>query len=229
MNKPAQLALDLGHRPALSHDDFLTAACNQDAAAWLTRWPEWPASTVVLYGPAGCGKTHLLTIWQRRADALVITPEALPTIDPPSIVEASRAVAIDDVDRAFQGPEAGILLHLYNLVQEAEGWLLLTGRTPPSAWTISPPDLASRLKAAVTVPIHEPDDSLLAALLVKQFADRQLSVSPQVIRYLSRRLDRSFAAARQIVAALDYASLAEHREVTQALAAAVLARRDAAE
>lgn len=229
MNKPAQLAFDLGYQPALSNDDFLTADCNSDAAAWLAHWPEWPARTLVLYGPTGCGKTHLLTIWRRRADALVITPEALPGIDPPAVIEASRAVAIDDVDRAFRGPESGVLLHLYNLVQESQGWLLLTGRTPPSAWPISPPDLASRLRAAVSVPIREPDESLLAALLVKQFADRQLAVSPEVIRYLSTRLDRSFAAVRQVVAALDYASLAEHREVSRSLAASVLAQRDAAE
>lgn len=229
MNSPTQLPLDLSYEPAFSHDDFLTADCNRDAAAWLGHWPDWPVRTLVLYGPAGCGKTHLLTIWQRRAGALLITPEALPAIDPPAVAEASRAVAIDDVDRAFCGPESGILLHLYNLMQEDQGWLLLTGRTPPSFWPVSPPDLASRLKAAVSVPIREPDDSMLAALLVKQFADRQLAVSPEVIRYLSTRLDRSFAAVQQVVAALDYASLAEQRQVTKALAASVLAQRDAAE
>ena len=226
---PAQLALDLGHRPAFGHDEFLTAACNREAAAWVARWPDWPARTVVLCGPDGCGKTHLLSIWQRRARARMLTPGALPVIDPPSVVDANPAVAIDDVDRAFAGSGPGALLHLYNLVHEAQGWLLLTGRTPPSAWPISPPDLASRLRAAVVVPIHQPDDALLEAVLVKQFADRQLTVAPDVIRFLCNHLDRSFAAIRAAVAALDYASLAEKRIVSRQLATEVLALRNAAE
>ena len=229
MRAPVQLPLDFGWDAALDHDEFLTAACNQEAAAWLTNWPDWLARTIVLYGPAGCGKTHLLSIWKRRADALLLTPEDLPALDPPAAITTSRAVAIDDVDRAFSGSGPGALLHLYNLVHEAKGWLLMTGRSPPSAWHITSPDLASRLRAALAVPIGEPDETLLAALLVKQFADRQLSVTPEVIRFLSTRIERSFAAVRTVVADLDRASMSRKQVIGRKLAASVLATGDAGE
>jgi chromosomal replication initiation ATPase DnaA len=70
--------------------------------------------------------------------------------------------------------------------------------------------------------LEAPDDALLEALLVKLFADRQLAVGEELLRYLLARMERSFAAARALVAALDRAALAEGRAVTIPLARRVL-------
>jgi chromosomal replication initiation ATPase DnaA len=59
--------------------------------------------------------------------------------------------------------------------------------------------------------------------MVKLFADRQLAVDTTVIDYLASRMERSIAAARQLVAALDRASLAAGRRITRPVAADVLA------
>ena len=67
-----------------------------------------------------------------------------------------------------------------------------------------------------------PDDALLAAVLVKLFADRQLLIGEEVIAYLLSHLERSVTAAERAVAALDRAALAAHRRVTVPLARAVL-------
>jgi len=75
------------------------------------------------------------------------------------------------------------------------------------------------------VALAAPDDALLGAVLVKLFADRQLVVSEEVIAYLLVHLERTFAAARRIVAALDRAALAARRRVTVPLAREVLAGR----
>ena len=85
-------------------------------------------------------------------------------------------------------------------------------------------DLRSRLNAAPAVEITAPDDDLLEALLMKQFADRQLRVEAEVIAYLAPRMDRTFRAARDIVAAIDAEALARRRNVTVPLAREVLAR-----
>ena len=73
--------------------------------------------------------------------------------------------------------------------------------------------------------LEPPDDALLAAVLVKLFADRQLAVAPDLIQYLLARIDRSFAAAEAVVAALDRAGLARHRPITARLARRRAARR----
>jgi chromosomal replication initiation ATPase DnaA len=83
-------------------------------------------------------------------------------------------------------------------------------------------DLRSRLAALPAVGIGAPDDTLIEAVMVKQFSDRQLRVTPDVIAYLVPRLERSLATIRTVVAALDAAALAEHRAVTVPLARQVL-------
>ena len=84
------------------------------------------------------------------------------------------------------------------------------------------PDLASRLRALPVVTLAAPDDAMLRAVLVKLFADRQLAVDDGLIGFLMVRIERSFAAARSIVAALDREALRRQRPVTRALAGEIL-------
>jgi chromosomal replication initiation ATPase DnaA len=72
------------------------------------------------------------------------------------------------------------------------------------------------------VELLAPDDGLIAAVLAKQFDDRQLRVAADVVDYLVPRMERSFAAIAEVVAALDTLSLAERRDITVPLARRVL-------
>ena len=210
-----QLLLGFEHRAASGIEDFMPAPGNRDALAWLARWPDWPAPALVLYGPPGCGKSHLARIWAARSGAGLLDPAALPE----AALEPPRAALLDPAEPL--GDEVA-LLQLYNRLREQGGHLLLVARRPAAAWRIGLPDLASRLRAAPAVAIGAPDDALLAALLVKLCDDRQLAVSDGVIGYLVRHMERSFAAARAVVEALDRHSLRDRRPVTVALARAVL-------
>ena len=215
----AQLALDLARRPALCRDDFLVAPCNSDAVAWLDRWPRWPGRGLVVHGPAGCGKTHLAHVFRAHSGAGVARA---------SEVAAAGAYArpadlvVEDVD---SGVDAQGLLHTYNAAVERGGSLLMTSRRPPRSWDVDLPDLRSRVNALGAVAVGPPDDALLAAVLVKLLADRQLRVETAVVTYLVRHMERSFRAARDIVAALDARSLADRREITVPLARRILALR----
>ena len=112
--------------------------------------------------------------------------------------------------------------HLHVLLARTGGVLLLTAAAPPRDWGLTLPDLMSRMQAAPVTRIEPPDDALLSAVLVKLFADRQLAVAPNLIPYLVARMPRSVGAARELVAALDAAALAEGRPVTRSLAAGLL-------
>jgi chromosomal replication initiation ATPase DnaA len=213
-----QLALPLSHRTALGRADFLVSACNTAALGWLERWPDWPASALVLHGPAGSGKSHLAELWRARTGGMLVAGDRLGGRDPADLAR-SRAVAIDDAEAA---PERA-LLHLYNCCGEAGATLLIVTRRAPSVWPVALPDLASRLRAAPDVAIGLPDDALLAALMVKHFADRQLPVAPAVIAFLVRRMERSFAAAAALAERIDRLALATRGPVTLVLARHALA------
>jgi len=214
-----QLPLDLPHRPALGMEDFLVAGCNRAAVALVDRWPDWPAPLAVITGPEGSGKTHLAHVWQAKSGAKPVP--GLAGLDPGALAPGF-ALVVEDVAAPLGAESERALFHLYNLAGEAGGHVLLTAREPPARWTVALPDLASRLTAAPTAAIGAPDDALLAAVLVKLFADRQIKIGTDVVTYLLARMERSFAAARTLAAALDRAALASGRKVSVALARTVL-------
>ncbi len=230
MSRPVQLPLPLEHRPALGMEDFLMAPCNQAAVAWLDRWPRWPVPALTVHGPPGCGKTHLAHVWQARSGARVLRPSMLAGARAPALVGDVRACVIDPRGGADDGwpdhLDEPALLHLFNLLAEAGGHLLLIAPSPPARWRLRLPDLRSRLRAAPAVAVGRPDDAVIAAVLVKLFADRQLPVGAEVVGYLGNRIERSFDAVRRVVAALDSAALAARRRVTVPLAREALATLD---
>ena len=203
-----QLAFDLPAAESYSAADFYPSPANAAALLAIQSQPR-----LLLIGPPGSGKTHLTHIWaashQARIVSLTALPDALPTLTP------SAAIAIDAADLS---PDEPALFHLFNL---SHAPLLLTASTPPRDWSLLP-DLQSRLQTLPTAQLFPPDDALLSAVLIKLFADRQISVPPNLIPYLTSRMTRSIAAARALVATLDATALAKSRPITRAFAAGVL-------
>lgn len=208
--------------PTYAREDFVVADGNREALAWIDRWPDWPSPALSLNGPAGCGKTHLGRIWAARSGAIAMTGadlDGMSVADLTSLAATSPAIVIERAERA---PERG-LFHLYNLVRERGGHMLLISDEPPARWSIALPDLASRLRAAPAVAVAPPDDELLGSIILKQLADRQLHAGAGVVQYLVSHMERSADAARRVVAALDGRALIERREIDRRLAMDVLA------
>lgn len=214
-----QLALDLRHRAAMGREDFLVSPSNAEAVAWIDRWPDWPGPALVIVGPPGCGKTHLGHVWRQRAEAAPFDPTL------PATEQAQRPVFVDDAD-APPSPDQPHrdedLFHLFNAAAAAGVSLLVATRTPPAQWDGRLPDLKSRLAAAPNIVIQAPDTPLIAAVMVKMFADEQMDVGADVLEYMVNRMERSFGAARSLVRQLNNASLATRRGITIPLAREIL-------
>lgn len=205
MAKPEQIPLSFPVVPAMGRADFLSSSANLTALTRIEAWPNWPHPVLVLHGGRSAGKTHLASIWLERCQN-----------DP-------RCQLVDDFDerlgtRASEEP----LFHLYNRVVAERGFLLLTATRPPVQLDFALPDLASRLRACPSIGIEPPDDALLSALVVKLFADRKLSIEPEVLAYIVSRVDRQFAAVRELVAKADALALAQHRAITLPLVRSLL-------
>lgn len=219
MPAPTQLSLALAHTPSHRREDFVAGPSNVAALRMIERWPDWPSPLVLLSGPTGSGKTHLVHIWAAQSGAEIVRARDLAEERVPSI-EAAGAVAIEDVDG--EAVPQQVLFHLINRVGEGGGSLLLTSRDPSDAWKVSLPDLRSRLRLAAPVALGPPDDALLRTVLVKLFTDRQLLVEKPVIDYLLSRMERSLSAAIALVEALDGEALAAGRRITRPMAAGIL-------
>ena len=215
ISPPRQLALALSHAESLAREDFLSGPSNTDALALIDSWPDWPANAVVLVGPEGSGKTHLATIWAAAAGARVISAHALDEGGLRSALATGALV----VENAAAAADERALFHLINLAREENAYLLFAARTVPAAWPVAIADVASRLRAMPVLTLQAPDDAMLRAVIVKLAADRQLKLDETVVSYLSTHIERSFAAARSAVIALDNEALRLNRPPSRALAA----------
>ncbi|MEW9918838.1 chromosomal replication initiator DnaA [Marimonas sp. MJW-29] len=216
-----QLGFDLPSRTALGRDAFFVSPANAVALAMIDGWESWAGGKLVLTGPESAGKTHLAHVWAEMSGARIVAARDLTEAEVPAL--ARGHVAVEDVPQIAGDPQAETaLFHLHNLVLAEGHRILFTGEASVAQWGLSLPDLKSRLQGTTAAVLEAPDDALLSALLVKLFADRQLSPKPEVIPYLVGRMDRSFAGAIALVERLDAASLAQKRPITRQLAAQVL-------
>ena len=220
--QPRQLAFALPHAESLTRDNFLEGPANGAGLALIESWPDWPNRIMLLVGPEGSGKSHLAAIWAEQAGARSIPAHALTPNAVPGAL-ATGALVVEDLKSGDFDERA--MFHLINLAREDEASILMTARLAPASFEVELRDLRSRLRAVPSVPLLAPDDLLFRSLIVKFCADRQLSIDETVVSYLTSRIERSYAAARQAVDLLDTEALRLGRPVTRALAAELL--RDA--
>jgi chromosomal replication initiation ATPase DnaA len=206
-----QLPLPFGEGPGFAAEDFVAGPSNELARKWLEKPESWTAGRLVLWGDAGCGKSHLLHIWARAHGAVIYDGLALraPTAAPETYL------AIDDADAVT---DEAVLLHLLNAAAEAGRKVLLTARTPPARQDFRIPDLASRLRGSLAVAILPPDEPMLEALLTRLIAERQLALRLEVRNFLMSRLPRSPAALREAIARLERAAAAGLKPTRAAVA-----------
>lgn len=223
-----QTVLNLPARPLTGRGDFLVTSSNAEAVGMIDSLPNG-FSGAIIYGENGSGKTHMSHLFAeavrlKEQKKTVFAEAASLSVD---ILEhwlkESPFLVLENV-RAPVDERA--LFHLINSIKGMGGFLFMTSEMPPLQWNLALPDLITRLKAMPCVAITAPDEMLMRAVLVKQFADRQLSVAPEVIEYLLKNMERSFSAAAFVTKQADELSLAEKRPVTIPLVKQVLAELD---
>ncbi|MGH1417772.1 MAG: hypothetical protein ACRBCJ_02835 [Hyphomicrobiaceae bacterium] len=218
---PRQLILDLPHRSAFGAEDFFVSQSNSAAVKLIDQWPNWQHWAAVVSGPPGAGKSHLASVWRQRSNAMTIAATDLTENAVEGLLEQG-ALCVEDLDRGIG--EQTVLFHLLNVARERKLSILLTARAAPGELDISLPDLRSRLRALPLVKIQAPDESLLKAVLVKLFSDRQLIVDPQLIDFMAARMERTMDGATTLVSEIDKLALAMRRRVTRTLALEALNR-----
>ncbi len=214
------MPLAFTHATSYERQDFINGGTNNAALAFVEAWPGWPSRAGALWGPEGSGKTHLARIWARAASAEILDPATF-SHETVANLAPGGAWLIDDAD----GLEDTVgLFHLLNFVNQSGGSLLLTGRAAPQTWARGLPDLRSRLAGLPGAALAAPDEALLARVMLKLFADRQLKDPEGLIPYLVVRMERSFAVAERLVAAIDSLALQQKRNISVEIGAEALAR-----
>jgi len=219
MRKLLQTAFDFSHPSYMDKEDFIVAKCNEDAFKSIEAWPNWLYFAMYLYGPKGCGKSHLANLFAQKIQQTdphifrVYSIEA-QTVDrylPENIFIESPCLVVENLNKNINN-EA--LFHLYNYYRDHGGYILFISTAAPAHLKFELADLQSRMNAVPAVEIKQPDDEMLTMLLLKLFNDHQLKVSPEVLHYAVSNMTRSFDYAQKLVKEADRVSLIKKSAIT---------------
>ncbi len=216
-----QLAFDITLPPNYTEEDFLVAKSNHSAWAALQQWDNQRESIALIRGPKSCGKTHLAHIWANRNNGRIIDGESLKAeISPEAFFQHTAAIVIDDCENMVN---ESMLFHLLNFTKNHPHFRVLLTAKQSACWDgFTLPDLRSRMQALAQTQINEPDDTLLTALMVKSFQDKQIEISLSSLGYLLPRIERSFDGLKRIIDALDKHAIAKKKPITRSLIQEVL-------
>lgn len=197
----SQIALPLEQNPSPDQDGYLVTAANAEVHRHLQHWRDWPHHTLILTGPAASGKTTMAAAFETDSGGLCL----------------DDACEYEDVE----------IFHLWNRANNEHKPLLLVSAKPVAQWGVSLPDLQSRLAASLHLEIGAPDQAMIDGLFQKYFAMRGLTISEEALRYLEKRMVRTYAMVRQLAQKMDALAIESKKPVNLAIAKAALGFFDA--
>lgn len=210
-----QLTLDLrGDAPPVLEN--FVAASNADLLASL--YEAVPVAEVpqhiFLWGDAGSGRSHLLraTVAMAREAGRPAHLLAAADVDDSLPETADALLAIDDVDQL--APDAQIaLFNAFNRARSNSQSLLLSGPAAPLALRLRE-DLRTRIGQSLIYEVQPLDDASRAAILATLAERRGLRLADEVVDFLLRHGRRELSSLRNVLDALDAASLERKRPIT---------------
>lgn len=235
---PRQFALDIGHTPAPSLNNFLTGANLALHSTLQTLVKSWETKSQTIendnalnkrwiywWGSEGSGRTHLLDALGNSAKQLGLEYFSLSPSEPVSWVRleeklpelsASDQVSVitaDDVDRLDERQVAS-LFRILNEIQASKGiHIFMAGNAAPGALSLRE-DLRTRLGWGLVFQTHLLDDDEKIQALEQAAQARGLVLSPDVLPWLLNRFYRDMPNLMALIDALDAYSLETKRAVT---------------
>lgn len=235
---PRQFALDIGHTPEPSLNNYLIGAnlvlhstLQNLVRSWEIKSPrdlhENPLNNRWIYwwGSQGSGRTHLLNAVGNYARKMGLEYFSLGPHEPISWVQLEEklttlsasdsisVITVDDVDRLDERQLAS-LFRILNEIQASKGiHIFMAGNAAPGSLDLRE-DLRTRLGWGLVFQTHLLDDDEKIQALAQAAQARGLVLSPDVLPWLLNRFYRDMPNLMALIDALDSYSLEKKRAVT---------------
>ena len=214
MKKFKQLYFDIPSKTSFDLENYIVSDSNSFAFDTIVKMLKDKIEIGVITGPAFSGKTHLSRILLNNMENNNVSYFDRDYEGVRPNIETSKLLILENIDKVMIDNAEEDLLHIINFVKENKKKLLMTSRKPIAEIKTQLEDLKSRLNSILEAKINQPDDELVRLILIKIFNDKQLKIKPDVINYLSKRIDRSYKSINNFVKKIDEFSLEKGKKIS---------------
>ena len=213
-----QLIFNFPFKKNYLKQDFYVSRNNFNAFKLIESWPKWPSRLVNIFGPKGCGKTHLINILQTKIQSLLILSK---NVSPDILVEykTKECLIIDDFNNNI---DEKTLYSIINQSYQDNKYLIISSATSIKQFKTELIDLRSRFSSFVDIGIDLPTDDLVRVILTKHFSDKQIQISEKNIEYILKNIERSYEKINNFSNSIDSLSLTKAQPVKLQLIKKVL-------
>ena len=205
-----QLVFKFPFKTKYFEQDYYVSSNNFSAYKLIESWPNWPDKWVNIFGPNGCGKTHLSNILKKKIDTIEILDAKNIKNENLINFEKLNCLIIDNYENNI---EENLFYSILNQSKQLNSYIVVNSIIPIKDNKFNLIDLKSRAESFVNLGIELPTDDLLRVIISKCFSDKQIEITPKVSEYIIKNIERSYEKVFKFIKEIDDLSLSSGKSI----------------
>jgi len=205
----SQLTFRFPFKTSYFEKDFFVSSNNFAAYRLVESCPNWPDKKINIFGPPGCGKTHLANILKKKINAVLVKASNLDN-KILNNMKSKECLIIDDYNEDI---DENLLYSILNHANQFNQYVVIISMKAVKKSNVKLQDLKSRLDSFIDLGIDLPTDDLLRVIITKSFSDKQIEVNIKLLEYILKNVDRSYEKIFQFIKDIDMASLTTGKSI----------------
>tara|TARA_B100001741_G_scaffold159598_1_gene131924 strand:- start:650 stop:1309 length:660 start_codon:yes stop_codon:yes gene_type:complete len=206
----SQLVFKFPFKTKYYEQDYYVSSNNFSAYRLIESWPNWPGKWVNIFGPKGCGKTHLSNILKKKINLIHMIDAKKVDNETISKFEKLDCLIIDNYEKNI---DEKIFYSLLNQSKQSDSYLLVNSILPLGNIKFDLKDLRSRTESFINLGIELPTDDLLRVIISKSFSDKQIEITPKISEYIIKNIERSYEKVFKFIKEIDDLSLSSGKSI----------------
>jgi len=206
----SQLVFKFPFKKKYYEQDYYVSSNNFSVYRLIESWPNWSGKWVNIFGPKGCGKTHLSNILKKKINStLILEPKDINN-EKILTFEKLDCLIIDNYENNI---EEKLFYSILNQSKQLDNYVVINSILPIKDNIFELDDLESRAKSFLNLGIELPTDDLLRVIISKSFSDKQIDITPKVSEYIIKNIERSYEKVFKFIKEIDDLSLSSGKSI----------------
>ena len=206
----SQLLFKFPFKTKYYEQDFYVSSNNFSAYKLVESWPNWSGKWLNVFGAAGCGKTHLSKILEKKINKIKVLDAKLINNKIISELDYLDCLIIDNYENNI---DETLLYSILNQSKQLEKYIVINSILSLKELVFKLNDLRSRINSFVYIGIQLPTDDLLQVIISKSLSDKQINLNPKISEYIIKNVERSYDKMFKFLKDIDELSLSSGKSI----------------